>query len=120
MYSEWQEYSDWERYEMNDDFEDEACLDCGEVCMISHVLYRLYRIYYGYCSVCVKKWYHTDRCFMHASPTMCCDIHFGWRRFKKRREKEVKGLLESQFYKDVGTIISEFMFGMEKKTIKLI
>jgi hypothetical protein len=106
---------------MNDDFEDEKCLSCGEVgaCILPHVLYRLYRIYYGYCLECGNKWYHTDR-LLHASPTLCCDIHFGWRRFKKRREKEVKKLLESRFYRDVGTIISELMFGSEKKTIKLI
>jgi len=107
--------------EYSDDFEDETCLDCGEVgaCMLPHVLYRLYRIYYGYCSVCVKKWYHTDR-FLCANPTLCCDIYFGWRRFKKRREKEVKRLLCLLFYKDIGMLISEFMFGVEKKTIKLI
>jgi len=111
MYSE----SDDDNY-----FEDkEICLDCKELddCFLVRYIYVLDRIYYGYCPKCTDKWYHTNLSFS-TWPTLRCEVFYGWLRFEKRREKEVKRLLCLLFYKDIGTLISNMMVE-DKKMIRL-
>ena len=92
--------------------QDEFCMDCHDTSsyFLSHIVYRLNRMYYGYCLRCADRWYHhtseADSDWIGPFVTQSSlrdEIQSSY------RNKIVTGLVNSNFYPDIANVILGFI-----------
>ena len=94
--------------------QDEFCMDCHDTSsyFLSHIVYRLNGMYYGYCLRCAVRWYHNtsegDDWIEWIGPfvtqsSLRDEIKSSY------RNKIVTGLVNSKFCSDIANVILEFI-----------